>query len=173
MLLPFHRREYGLHRSKSWSRFTSCHLRMSPKLPLVLWTVSTVVLVKRKVLHRHYRGLPKHGFFLARQSLRVQRGCRNSLFFRLDYIGKNSQDAGKDRELGQDEMKVSLIRFAERLEEKTLDRVKGFSCGIRITTGSGTEPLEGLQGIATVSLIRIHANRFIFRWCKHDDVFKD
>lgn len=172
MLLPFHRREYGLQRSKSWSCFTSYHLRMSPKLPLVLWTVSTVVLVKRKALHRHYRGLPKHGFF-SHARVHEFKGVAGIVSF-SDSITSTRivrTRKGPGGRTGWNENLVDSFRW--RLEEKTLDRVKGFSCGIRITTGSGIESLEGLQGIATVSLIRIRAKKFIFRWCKHGDVFKD
>jgi len=42
-----------------------------------------------------------------------------------------------------------------------------------VATGSGDDSLEGLQGIATILLICVHARSFVFSQCKHDDVFRD
>jgi len=42
-----------------------------------------------------------------------------------------------------------------------------------VATGSGDDSLEGLQGIATILLICVHARNFVFSQCKHDDVFRD
>lgn len=124
------RRGVGYGRVKSWSRFTSYHLRMSRWLPLALPTVARQKKTPAPTLSRP----AKTRFFLAYRSLRSGRnskGLRGNLFFRLDYIGNNRR--GRERAVGV-AMKVSLIRFADDSKKERSTAWKGFlghTCGDR------------------------------------------
>lgn len=155
---------------KSWSRFTSYHLRISCLLPLAL---ATVALVKENactdiIMVCQNTILPSP----VRTYLRPGQTQRGSLFlslFRLDYIGKNVWNGS----WGEGCIEFLLMRLAGDLKKEKALSKRVFLVVYVSRRDCGDERLEGLQGIASVLLIRIRARSFVFKRCKHGDVFRN
>lgn len=114
---------------KSWSRFTSYHLRMSRWLPLALPTVARQKKTPAPTLSRP----AKTRFFLAGvyDPVETQRGC--GAIFSSDSITSAIIDAVGREPVGV-AMKVSLIRFTDDLKKERSTAWKGFlghTCGDR------------------------------------------